>query len=145
MIKKESQGTNDKLNVSKNKRNKYVANDEFEKSNLSNTKMCLENSNQKSPKNLVKSFDKAENEEYFCKSCKNKGCCQICRKIPCDKSIRCSAKSCQKWTHYNCVNTCLVKHFRYWSFMNTKMCDFRCIFKLIFIEDVPLNLKENQL
>ena len=98
-----SQSTNDKFNVSENKRNNNVENDKVEKSNLSNAKM-LENSNQKSPQNLEKSFDEAENE-YFCKSCKNEGCCQICHKIPCDKSIRCSAKSCQKWTHYNCGNT----------------------------------------
>ena len=98
-----SPSTNDKLNVSENKRINNVANDKFEKSNFSNAKM-LKNSNQKSPQNLEKSFDKVENE-YFCKSCKNEGCCQICHKIPCDKSIRCSAKSCQKWTHYNCGNT----------------------------------------
>ena len=42
------------------------------------------------------------NEGYFCDTCKNKGCCQICKKVPCDASIQCSAKSCKKWTHYKC-------------------------------------------
>ena len=37
-----------------------------------------------------------------CDTCQNKGCCQICNKTPCDASIQCSAKSCQKWIHYKC-------------------------------------------
>ena len=37
-----------------------------------------------------------------CDTCQNEGCCQICKKIPCDASIQCSAKSCQKWIHYKC-------------------------------------------
>ena len=52
------------------------------------------------------SQEKLSNEnDYLCDTCQNEGCCQICHKIPCDGTIKCSAKTCQKWTHYNCGNT----------------------------------------
>ena len=93
--------------------------DNFEKSNIQNPpNFVLENlNNEKSlgttsipmtvdhgdhleNKNLQN--EKNPNEGHFCESCQNKGCCQICKKVPCDASIKCSAKSCKKWTHYKC-------------------------------------------
>ena len=110
------------LNVSTKKSEANIVTDKSENFKLSN-KISSNMNNEKSPSIAEKTKtgkkqkstndfesekvekNETENNEYFCKACQNYGCCQICRKIPCDNSIRCSAKSCQKWTHYECGNT----------------------------------------
>ena len=110
------------LNVSTKKSEGNIVTDKSENFKLSN-KISSNMNNEKSPSIAEKTKtgkkqkstndfesekvekNETENNEYFCKACQNYGCCQICRKIPCDNSIRCSAKSCQKWTHYECGNT----------------------------------------
>ena len=40
--------------------------------------------------------------KVLCKSCKDKGCCAVCRKTPCTPLIKCNGKKCKNWVHFDC-------------------------------------------